>query len=60
VSISLRAIAGVTVPLVDETFEPDDAAALVEQGLSVRASSAKLLDEFPYLGIPFDGFSNPS
>lgn len=60
VSISLRAIAGVTVPLVDETFEPDDAAALVEQGLSVKDSSAKLLDEFPYLGVPFDGFSNPS
>ena len=59
VSISLRAIAGVTVPLVDEAFEPDDAAALVEQGLSIKDSSAKLLDEFPYLGVPFDGFGNP-
>ena len=27
-----RAIAGVTVPLVDETFEPDATATLVEQG----------------------------
>lgn len=60
VSISLRAIAGATVPLVDATFEPDEAAALVEQGLSVKDSSAKLLKEFPYLGVPFDGFSNPS
>jgi hypothetical protein len=60
VSISLRAIAGVTVPLVDETFEPDEAAALVEQGLSVTDSGADLLDEFPYLGIPFGGFSNPA
>jgi hypothetical protein len=60
VSISLRAIAGVTVPLVDETFEPDEAAALVEQGLGVKDSGADLLDEFPYLGIPFDGFSNPA
>jgi hypothetical protein len=48
------------VPLVDETFEPDEAAALVEQGLSVTDSGADLLDEFPYLGIPFGGFSNPA
>jgi hypothetical protein len=60
VSISLRAIAGATVPLVDEAFEPDAAAAAVEQGLSVKDSGAKLLAEFPYLGTPFDGFTNPS
>ncbi len=60
VSISLRAIAGVTVPLVDETFEPDAAAALVEQGLSVSDVSSGLLKKFPYLGTPFDGFGNPS
>jgi hypothetical protein len=60
VSISLRAIAGVTVPLVDEAFTPDEAAALVEQGLSIKDSGAKLLGEFPYLGTPFDGFTNPS
>jgi hypothetical protein len=60
VSIALRAIAGATVPLVDETFEPDAAAAAVEQGLSVKDSGAKLLPRFPYLGTPFDGFGNPS
>ncbi|GAA3351988.1 DUF4331 domain-containing protein [Amorphoplanes nipponensis] len=59
VSISLRAIAGVTVPLVDEKFKPDAAAALVEQGLSAKDASAKLLKKFPYLGVPFDGFNNP-
>ncbi|BFU44334.1 DUF4331 domain-containing protein [Krasilnikovia sp. MM14-A1004] len=59
VSISLRAIAGVTVPLVDEKFKPDDAAALVEQGLSIKDVSAKLLKRFPYLPIPFDGFNHP-
>jgi hypothetical protein len=59
VSISLRAIAGVTVPLVDEKFEPDAAAALVEQGLSAKDASSKLLKKFPYLGVPFDGFNNP-
>ncbi|WP_328476444.1 DUF4331 domain-containing protein [Actinoplanes sp. NBC_00393] len=60
VSISLRAIAGATVPLVNAEFEPDAAAALVEQGLSVKDSSAKLLKKFPYLGTPFDGFGNPA
>ena len=60
VSISLRAIAGATVPLVDEAFEPDAAAAAVEQGLSIKDSGAELLPRFPYLGTPFDGFTNPS
>ncbi|MEV0900085.1 DUF4331 domain-containing protein [Actinoplanes sp. NPDC049802] len=60
VSISLRAIAGVTVPLVNADFEPDAAAALVEQGLSIKDSSAGLLKKFPFLGAPFDGFGNPS
>ncbi|HEY0002455.1 MAG TPA: DUF4331 domain-containing protein [Actinoplanes sp.] len=60
VSISIRAIAGVTVPLVDEKFKPDAAAGLVEQGLSIKDASAGLLKHFPYLGTPFDGFSNPS
>jgi hypothetical protein len=59
VSISLRAIAGVTVPLVDEKFKPDAAAALVEQGLSAKDLSSKLLKTFPFLGTPFDGFDNP-
>ncbi|GIE86237.1 DUF4331 domain-containing protein [Actinoplanes regularis] len=60
VSISLRAIAGVTVPLVDKAFKPDAAAALVEQGLSIKNVSSGLLKSFPYLGTPFDGFSVPS
>ncbi|GIF03352.1 DUF4331 domain-containing protein [Actinoplanes siamensis] len=60
VSISLRAIAGVTVPLVDKKFEPDAAAALVEQGLSIKDVSSRLLKKFPYLGTPFDGFSVPA
>ncbi|SNY69562.1 DUF4331 domain-containing protein [Paractinoplanes atraurantiacus] len=60
VSISLRAIAGATIPLVNADFKPDAAAALVEQGLSIKNSSAKPLKKFPYLGTPFDGFSTPS
>jgi hypothetical protein len=60
VSISLRAIAGATVPLVDEAFIPDKAAAEVTDGLTGKDLSAKLLNRFPYLGLPFDGFRNPS
>jgi Domain of unknown function (DUF4331) len=60
VSIALRAIAGATVPLVDPAFTPDAAASLVEQGLSARNGSSPLLAHFPYLGVPFDGFDNPS
>jgi hypothetical protein len=59
VSISLRAIAGATFPLVDETFKPDAAASQVEQGLTPKDVSAKALKHFPYLGLPFDGFDNP-
>ncbi|MGX6606967.1 DUF4331 domain-containing protein [Micromonosporaceae bacterium Da 78-11] len=60
VSISLRAIAGATFPLVDATFKPDAAASLVEQGLTVKDVSSGLLKKFPFLGTPFDGFDNPS
>jgi hypothetical protein len=60
VSISLRAIAGATFPLVDATFKPDAAASQVEQGLSAKNLSSKPLKHFPYLGTPFDGFDNPS
>jgi hypothetical protein len=60
VSISLRAIAGATVPLVDAKFKPDAAATAVEQGLSIKDVSAKLLKHFPYLPLPLDGFNNPS
>ncbi|HWS35085.1 MAG TPA: DUF4331 domain-containing protein [Actinoplanes sp.] len=60
VSISLRAVAGATVPLVDKEFEADAASGLVEQGLSIDDVSAKLLKKFPFLPTPFDGFNNPS
>ncbi len=60
VSIALRAVAGATAPLVVEGFEPDKAAAEVAQGLTAKDVSAKFLDHFPYLGLPYSGFKNPS
>ncbi|MGK5675823.1 DUF4331 domain-containing protein [Micromonospora sp. URMC 106] len=59
VSISLRAIAGLTVPLVDRAFRPDAATAALTPGLSAADVTAPFLTNFPYLGTPYDGFGNP-
>jgi hypothetical protein len=54
VSVELRAIAGVTIPLVDHTFTPDKAASLVTDGLD--QNSTRYLSQFPYLGTPQGGY----
>ena len=58
VTIELRAIAGVTYPLIDSTFKPDGAAALISQGLTPAAG--RYLPAFPYVGTPYDGYDTPS
>jgi hypothetical protein len=60
VSIALRAVAGVTFALVDKKFTPDEAAAAVTPGLSAKDVTSPFLNRFPYLGLPYDGFTNPS
>jgi Domain of unknown function (DUF4331) len=60
VAIELRALAGVTYPLVDSSFTPDAAAAKVTDGLTPASVSAPYLGHFPYLGVPYSGFDNPS
>jgi len=60
VTIELRAIAGLTYALVDKTYTPDGAASEVTDGLTPASVSARYLSEFPYLGVPYDGFDNPS
>jgi len=57
VSIALKAVAGATIPLVDNTFTPDAAVAAVTQG--VTSNSNAYQSAFPYLADPFPGFSNP-
>ncbi len=52
VTIELRAIAGVTYPLVAK-YTPDGAAAAVQDGTSPVPTP----DAFPYLGTPHDGFT---
>ncbi|MEV0002339.1 DUF4331 domain-containing protein [Micromonospora sp. NPDC050980] len=59
VTIALRAIAGLTVPLVDKTFTPDAAAAAVTPGMDAGDVTAPFLADFPFLGTPYDGFNNP-
>jgi hypothetical protein len=58
VTIELRAIAGVTYPLVDKSYTPDAAAGLITQGLTPAAS--RYLPSFPYVGEPYDGYDTPS
>ena len=59
VAIELRAIAGVTYGLVAK-YTPDDAASVVTDGLTPADVSAPYLSQFPYLGVPYSGFDNPS
>jgi len=56
----LRAIAGLTYPLVDNSFTPDGAASAVTDGLTPASVKAPFLNKFPYLGVAYDGFFNPS
>jgi hypothetical protein len=60
VTVELRAIAGVTYPLVDSSYTPDAAAGQVTDGLTPASVKAPFLDTFPYLGVPYSGFYNPS
>jgi hypothetical protein len=59
-TIELRALAGATIPLVDPTFVPDAAASVVTDGLTPANINSPFSATFPYLGVPYDGFDNPS
>ena len=54
VTIELRAIAGLTIPLVDPSFTPDAAASAVTDGTT--NTNAAVTGEFPYLGLPGGGY----
>jgi hypothetical protein len=60
VTIELRAIAGATFPLVDSSYKPDGAAGLVTDGLTASSVPSGYLSAFPYLGVPYGGYSTPS
>jgi hypothetical protein len=54
VTIELRAVAGLTIPLVDPSFTPDGAASAVQDGTT--NTNAALTGTFPYLGLPGGGY----
>jgi hypothetical protein len=55
VAIELRAIAGVTLPLVRPSYTPDGAAALLTDGTS---NAEGYLAMFPYLQHPNEGYEH--
>ena len=67
-TIALRAVAGATLGFVDHAFTPDGAAGIVDFGLTTTGDGTDLsakgtenyLTTFPYLGVPYSGYSNPS
>jgi hypothetical protein len=60
VTVELRAIAGATLPLVDPSFKPDAAVGAITDGLDDTSPGGPYLTNFPYLGVPYDGYDNPS
>ncbi len=59
-TIEVRALAGATIPLVDHSYTPDAAASKVTDGVGPSDVSSPYLTSFPYLGVPYSGFDNPS
>jgi hypothetical protein len=54
VTIELRAVAGLTIPLVDPSFTPDAATSAISDGTS--DTNGGTTDTFPFLGNPGGGF----
>jgi hypothetical protein len=54
VAIELRAVAGVTIPLVDPTYTPDAAAGALTDGTTDTNGGTR--NAFPYLGAPGGGY----
>jgi hypothetical protein len=58
-TIELRAVAGLTIPLVDPSFTPDDATSAIADG-SYDPGRRHFSDQFPYIGIPHSGEAVPA
>jgi Domain of unknown function (DUF4331) len=54
VTIELRAVAGLTIPLVDPTFTPDAAVSAIQDGTT--DTNGGTTATFPYLGDPGGGY----
>jgi hypothetical protein len=61
VTIELRAIAGVTYPLVVPAYKPDAAAGEITDFTTAPPPiGSPPVGHFPYLGIPYSGYDEPS
>jgi len=61
VTIELRAIAGVTYPLVVPSYKPDAAAGEISDFVPAPpAIGSPPISMFPYLGVPYSGYNEPS
>jgi Domain of unknown function (DUF4331) len=60
VTIELRAIAGAVYPLIDPSYVVDTVVPAVTDGLTGASVTSQPLNVFPYLGVPYDGYHNPS
>src|SRR5262249_824857 len=59
VAIELRALAGVTYPLIDKNFKPDAAARPLHDGQTRASVHAPYRGRSPYLGVPYSGYNEP-
>ena len=57
----LRAIAGVTYPLVNPSYTPDGAAGAIYdlEDPSTNVAPLTYMKKFPYLNTPYSGFEVP-
>jgi hypothetical protein len=60
VTIELRAIAGAVYPLIDPSYVVDAVVPDVTDGLTGTSVTNQPRPAFPYLGVPYDGYHNPS
>ena len=58
-TIELRAVAGVTIPLVDPSYTPDAAAGQIADG-SYNTARRNFTGSFPYIGLPHSGYAVPA
>jgi uncharacterized protein DUF4331 len=58
VTVELRAVAGLTYPLVAPDYVVDDAVNVIEDG-TFNNPGRDFLDDFPYLGTPYSGYDVP-
>jgi hypothetical protein len=57
-TIELRAVAGLTYPLVESSYKPDAAVEAITQGITPLPFRSQ--STFPYVATPHDGFDFPS